>query len=263
MRKYIFVFKTTLMESLQYIMNIILGFVFFFVVLFVFMNLWQYIYSDSDALINGYSLQQMIWYVILTETIWFGTRNRTIISQVSNDIKSGAIAYVINKPYHYVLYMITRNLGEILCKFLLYLCAGLIIGYLWVGRIADFNPVYLPLIMIVFFSGTLINSFLTMSISLLSFWIEDAAPFHWLYSKIIIILGVSFPVEMFPSWAQPLIKCTPIYVITYGPARLMIRFETELFFNVLFAQIIYLAAAFLILMGLYSKGVKKINVNGG
>lgn len=128
MRKYLFVFKTTLMESLQYVMNILMGYLMFFVVLFVFLNLWQYVYSDPEQLINGYSMNQMIWYVVLTEIVWFGTRNNQVTSQISNDIKSGSIAYVINKPYHYILYMITRNLGEIVIKFFLYLGAGLLIG---------------------------------------------------------------------------------------------------------------------------------------
>lgn len=263
MRKYLFILKTTLMESLQYIMSIILGFLMFFIIIFVFMNLWQYIYSDPDRLISGYSLGQMIWYVTLTEAIWFGTRNGVITAQISDDIKSGAIAYVINKPYHYVVYMIVRNLGEIMIKFLLYLSVGLILGYIWVGGIPDFNPAYIPLILVIFIAGTLINIFLTMSISLLSFWIEDAAPFHWIYVKIILLLGIIFPVEMFPVWAQPIIKCTPIYVITYGPVRLIINFDYKLFISVLLAQIIYLITSFSILMVLYRKGVKKIYVNGG
>lgn len=263
MKKYLFIFKTTLMESLQYIMNILMSFVFFFIVLFVFMNLWQYIYSDPKQLISGYTMKQTLWYVILTETIFFGTRNNSLTHQISNDIKSGSIAYVINKPYHYILYMITRNLADIAIKFLLYLGAGVLIGYLLIGSLPGFHPAYLPLIILVFIAGTMINIFLTMGISVLSFWIEDAKPFHWIYSKIIIVLGILFPVEMFPAWAQPIIKCTPIYVVTYGPAKLVIDFDPKLFLRVIMTQGIYLAASFLLLMGIYRRGVKRINVNGG
>ncbi len=263
MRKYLFVFKTTLMESLQYIWNILLGFLMFFVVLFVFINLWQYVYSDPEQLISGYTLNQTIWYVILTEIIWFGSRNHSNTRQIINDIKSGSIAYVINKPFHYILYMITRNLGEILLKFILYFGAGLIIGYLYLGNVPDFALIHLPPVLLVFLAGTLINIFLTMSLSVLSFWIEDASPFHWIYSKIILILGILFPVEMFPAWAQPVIKYSPIYVFTYGPARLVIDFNPAMFTQVILVQSLYLAGSFLLLMGIYRRGVKKINVNGG
>ena len=62
---------------------------------------------------------------------------------------------------------------------------------------------------------------------------------------------------------RPIIKCTPIFVVTYGPARLIINFTFESFIKVFIAQIIYLIVAVLIVLTLYEKGVKKLNVNGG
>ena len=70
MKKYLFIFKSEVMSNLQYITNIIIGFIGYFVILFIFFNLWSYIYSDPNELINGYSMNQMIWYVIFTEIIW-------------------------------------------------------------------------------------------------------------------------------------------------------------------------------------------------
>lgn len=263
MRKYLFILKTSLMESLQYVTNTVLSFVTFFIVLFVFVNLWQYIYSDPGQLINGYSLDQMLWYVIITETIWFGTRNTALNHQISQDIKSGGIAYTINKPYHYLLYLVFRYLGETILKLTLYFTAGIIIGYRFIGSLPNFTIFWLLPIIPVFLAGMLINLFLQMCISVLSFWIEDAEPFHWIYTKIILVLGILFPVEMFPAWAQPIIKCTPIYVFTYGPARLIIHFDLPLFLQVILAQGIYLVISVLLLVGLYQRGVKRVNVNGG
>lgn len=263
MKKYLVIYKATFIESLQYIMSILLGFVTYFMILFVFMNLWRYIYQDSSNLIEGYSLAQMIWYVILTETIWFGTRNRTLTAQINNDIKSGTIAYGINKPYHYLWYIISKHLGEVTLKFILFLIAGIIIGYGFIGGIPGFQLYQLPVALLSLFLGILINSFLRMGISVLSFWIEDSAPFQWIYDKLLIIVGIVFPVEMFPLWVQPFIKCTPIYVITYGPAKLVIDFSPEMCIQVFFAQGIYLLISMILLFAFFRKGVKKLNVNGG
>ena len=84
--------------------------------IFIFIQVWNYIYDDPNNLINGYNKNQMIWYVLITEVLWFGTRNKTLTKQISFDIKTGNIAYNINKPYNYVLYMIARHLGEITIK---------------------------------------------------------------------------------------------------------------------------------------------------
>lgn len=263
MRKYFLVFKSTLIESLQYILSIILSFITFFMIMFVFINLWEYMYSDSGNLISGYSLQQMIWYVTFTEIIWFSGRSKTLTLQISSDIKSGAIAYGINKPYNYLFYIIARYLGEISIKFLLYLTAGLSIGFAFIGGIPGFAFYQLPFVLLSFFLGIMINCFLRMTISVLSFWFEDSQPFQWIYDKIILVIGTMFPVEMFPKALQPIIRYSPIYVVTYGPAKLMIDFGWEQLIQVLASQSIYFIVTLLLLFSFYQKGVKKINVNGG
>jgi len=121
----------------------------------------------------------------------------------------------------------------------------------------------LPFIAISMILGILINSIIRISISIISFWIEDSTPFHWVYNKLILLLGTLFPIEMFPKVLQPIIKCTPIYVVTYGPTKLIINFNMQNFINILIAQIIYLIVTIFIVIYLYEKGGKKLNVNGG
>ncbi len=263
MRKYMFIFKATLMESLQYVMNIILGFLTYFMIIFIFIHLWKYMYSDSSSLISGYSIQQMIWYVIFTEAVWFGGRHRTLTFQVSNNIKSGTIAYSINKPYHYMLYIISKYLGDIVIQITLFFGAGILIGLIFIGPIPDFRLYHLPFAIASFILGIMINAFICISICVLSFWIEDSTPFRWIYDKLIIVIGTLFPLELFPIWAQPLIKFSPIYVVNYGPAKLMVDFSFVTAAKIFLAQMIYIIITLLILFSLFRKGVKKLNVNGG
>lgn len=262
MRKYLNIFKTTLINELQHVSDIFLGFISFLIKIFIFLQLWNYLYSDSTSLIAGLSKEQMIWYVIITEMIWYGTKNRTLINQITEDIKSGSIAYTLNKPYNYVTYVIVKNFGEISIKFLLYVILAITTGFIFVGPIS-FNILNLPLIIIVFLLSFIINAVIRIIISMLSFYIEDSTPFHWLYDKLILILGTIFPIEIFPKVLQPILKFTPIYAVTYGPAKLVIDFSINSFITIIFVQIIYLIVSILILILIYLKGVKKLNVNGG
>jgi len=263
MKKYLYIYKATLIENFGYILNIIIGFIQFFVMMFIFINLWQYMYSDSSQIINGYTLEQMIWYVLIAETLWFGTRNKILTREISQDIKSGNIAYNINKPYNYVFYIISKHLSEITMKSILFSVVGIIIGIVFVGPIQGLKLINIPFMLLIVLLGILINSIIRIAISIISFWIEDSTPFHWVYDKLILVLGTLFPVEMFPAVFRPIIKCTPIFVVTYGPARLIINFTFSNFINILIAQITYLVIAILIVLILYERGVKKLNVNGG
>ena len=263
MKKYFFIYKTAVMENLQYSMNLLFGILSYLLINFVFLNLWKYLYEDSSNLIAGYTMTQMVWYVVLTEMMWFANSNGTLRRQLSQDIKSGGIAYGLNKPYNYLYFMISKHFGEITIRLGIYLTVGILTGYLFVGKIPNFKVQYLPYMAIVFLLGLVINSMIRMVISNFSFWIEDALPFHWLYDKLILVLGTIFPVEMFPKVIQPIIKCSPIYVVNYGPTKVIIDFSMGMFFNVLAAQLIYLGFTVLLLSFFFGKGVKRLNVNGG
>ena len=52
MRKYIFIMKTQIMSNLQYAIDIFLGFIGYFIMLFILFNLWQYLYSNPKELIE-------------------------------------------------------------------------------------------------------------------------------------------------------------------------------------------------------------------
>ena len=106
MKKYLNIYKTTLINELQYISSIVFGFISYITKIFIFLQLWNYLYSDSSNLISGFTKEQMIWYVIITEIIWYGTKNKTLTSGISDDIKSGSVAYTLNKPYSYIIYII-------------------------------------------------------------------------------------------------------------------------------------------------------------
>lgn len=262
-KKYYYIYKVSFMENLQYPMNSIMGFISYFLMIFLFFQLWNYIYGDASALIAGYTREQMIWYVIFTEIMWFGTRSSTLMGGMSRDIKSGTVAYTMNKPYHYPLYILSKYFGEVGFRFLLYLLMGSLVGVIMLGGIPNFKLVTILFALPVMISGLVINALIRISISLLSFWMEDSLPFQWIYDKLIIVIGIMFPVEVFPRVLQRVISVSPIYAVTYGPAKLLVDFSPEVLRKILMVQGSYLIGVTLLLVIIYGKGVKKLNVNGG
>ena len=77
MRKYVVIYRAVFIENLQYTANIAMGFITYLILSVVFLNLWGYMYDAPGELIAGYTKEQMIWYVMITEMIWFGARVRT------------------------------------------------------------------------------------------------------------------------------------------------------------------------------------------
>ena len=263
MRKYLFIFKSELMSNLQYVFDILIGFFGYFIMLFILFNLWEYMYSDPSELINGYTMSQMTWYVIITEILWMSLGGRKLCRKICNDVRGGNIAYNINKPYSYIGYSLFSHLGAIALKALIYTILGMIMGYFFLGGFPTLNIFSIVAVLITGILATVISILLITFIGLFSFIIEDANPFYWLYSKMILVIGTIFPIEYFPAVLQPIIKFSPIYVVSYGPAKLFVDFSTSVCIEILISQVIYLVISFMICHLIYNKGVKKLNVNGG
>jgi ABC-2 type transport system permease protein len=224
--------------------------------------LWKNIYGQKGNTVAGISINQMIWYLVVTELI---TLSRTEIHlQVNEDVKTGNIAYLLNKPYNYVLYCFSYFIGEIGMKLLTNGIIGLIIGFIYVGALENFSIANLPFILLSIITGCFIHFFIYITLALTSFWFEENTAFFWIYSKLIFTLGgMLMPLELFPKWLQSLSHYLPFAYVTYVPARLAVDFSFLNFYKQFSIQLVYLLFFFLLAMGLYRKGAKNLNVNGG
>lgn len=263
MKKYLFIFKSELMSSLQYVLNILVSLIGYFLIMFIFLHVWKYIYSDPKEIINGYTMNQMIWYIMITEVLWYVSAGKRYCKKIVEDVRGGNIAYNISKPYNYIIYSLSAHLGSRLTSAVLYTAFGLLLGYLLLGSFPNITILSIIPILVTGVLAIIINTLLVTFIGLLSFFIEDANPFYWLYSKLLLVLGITFPIEYFPKVIQIFLSYSPIYVVSYGPAKLFTDFSWNNFTHILIAQIIYLFISYILCLLIYKKGVKKLNVNGG
>ena len=208
-------------------------------------------------------MNQMIWYVIITEILWSILGGRKLCRKICEDVRGGNIAYNINKPYSYIGYSLASHLGTVVVKAVMYIVLGILLGFIFLGSFPNLNILSILTVILTGIFATIISTLLIIGIGLFSFFIEDANPFYWLYSKLILVIGTIFPIEYFPSVIQPILKLSPIYVVCYGPAKLFVDFSWNNFIQVFIAQIIYIAIAYSLCSLMYKKGVKNLNVNGG
>lgn len=262
MKKYLNIFKTTFNNSIQYISSIISKFIGFIIIMFVLLNLWTFLYQDPSNSINGYNLNQMLWYILLAELITFSSSSKVATDEIKETIKNGNIAYQINKPYNYICYIFTKYLAETSIITFAYTIISLTFGLIFIGRL-DTNLKTILLAIPIFIIAIIITGLIRILVSLTSFYFEDSKPFQMVLNKFILIFGILFPIEMFPKIIGNILKYTPVYSIAYGPAKLVVSFSLTLYKDVLISQIITIIFIILLINIIYKKGVKKLNVNGG
>ena len=98
----------------------------------VFVALWTTAFTVSGTgELAGYSLAQVVWYLVMTETITLsGSR---VFMEISQDVKEGNLAYTLARPLSYPLYQAASSLGNSATRLLVNLGAGALVALLGVG----------------------------------------------------------------------------------------------------------------------------------
>lgn len=262
MLKYIEVGRTNLRSAWAYVWDQLVGMIFLVVIMFVFVQLWQVTHAGSpESAFAGFSLQEIIWYLVATESIIFSLPR--IHSTLQREVKDGDLAVRLNKPYNYLLFHYSSFLGTGLLQLAMSMAVGGVTAYLLVGGF-DFRWEALPALLLVYVTTQLLHFFYSASVGLAAFWMEDVTGLYLLADRIKWILGgMLMPLELYPDTARKVAEALPFQHLIAGPARLFVKFSWEGFGQLLMAQAPWLLVFGLVCTGIYRLGVRRVDVNGG
>ena len=140
---------------------------------------------------------------------------------------------------------------------------AIVLAMVMVGPIPGFDFVTLPLALISALLGMCINFFFLMALGLTAFRLEENGAFYLIYQKLVFMLGMFIPVEFLPGWLQTIARYLPFSYVAWAPARLIVAFSWELFWEVLPVQLLWLGLSTILAMGMYRYGVAGIQAHGG
>lgn len=258
--KYIEIAKISLSNSLVYRANIISRFCFYTIFIFVFMNLWKAIYNEGG--VNGYSYVQVLWYLILTEYISF-TCTSNIYNTMNDEVKTGAIAYQISRPMHYVLFQFANSLGQLLVNAFFFGILAIALGFVFAGPLTGFCWIGIPVMVLSIILSIILNYYFMMLIGLSAFIVEENFAMFLIYQKLGFMLGMFLPVEFLPAWLQPIAKSLPFSYIYWAPAKLFVDFSYEIAFDLILRQVIWVGLVIFLVMLFYRRCERRLQVNGG
>ncbi len=259
--KYWEVGKIGFFNSFVYMMDLLARAAFIGLIIFIFVQLWKAVYSGGSGTIEGFTLAMMIWYLVMTESIV--TSPGRILEQIGEEVRSGDIAQKINKPYNYILFNYASSMGKTLLAFTTTFIFGSLITFLMVGGFS-LQLHHLPFILITVFLGLTLHFLFMALLGIFAFWLEDAHAMHFIYQKVVFILGgMLLPLEIFPSWLENISKVLPFSYIAYHPAKLWVMFRWINLWPVLIGQLIWIALIIAGITIIYNICIRRLSVNGG
>src|SRR3982074_2017786 len=120
------------MGSLIYDRDLVVRSVFMLVVLVTFVQLWTTTYNAiNEPIIAGFSLRDLVWYLVITEVIALSTPR--IAQTIDTEVRSGAVAYSLARPYSYPLFPLASFWGETLVRLPMNAAVGSIVALVAVG----------------------------------------------------------------------------------------------------------------------------------
>lgn len=258
--KYGTVFRIASRDQFVYLPAFVMRNIFFVVIMFIFFSLWRAVYSGATV-VAGFTMVQTLWYLTFTETIELSQTR--IFGPISGEVKDGTIAYQLTRPYSYILYWISRGMGENLVKAVPLMIEGFLLALIMVGPLPGYFRA-LPLGVLTLVLGILLGTTLQACIGLLAFWFEEVLPFWWIIQKLVFVIGGMFiPIDFYPDWIQGFAKYTPFAFAAYWPATTFVDFGMDRVATTIAGQLVYITIFSCCASLLFRAAVRKLHAQGG
>ena len=260
-KKYWAIFQMTMLNSLAYPGELIGRSLMIVPFMWIFYQLWNVTFQAAGMdTINGMTLYSTMWYLMMAETIELS--RPALARTISDTVKDGSIAYILNKPYSFLMYHFSNSMGETVFRALMNALLGSAVVWWLVGPPP--GPTGWLFALIAVFGTWILNFCITCLIGLSAFLVEDVSPFMWIYQKFIFILGgFLIPLNFYPEWLQAIAKVLPFSAMIYGPSMLFVQPSLELLATVLLMQSVWIIATGAALIFSFRRGMAFLTVNGG
>ncbi|HYN88813.1 MAG TPA: ABC-2 family transporter protein, partial [Ardenticatenaceae bacterium] len=213
--KYWAIFKTQIINSFAYAGDLAARSLSIVLFLWIFVHLWRATYrAVGEDTIAGLTLPQTLWYLMLAETIVLSKPR--LSTAIAEAVKDGSVAYLLNKPYNFLLYQASVGLGDSVLRLLFNALAGGALIWLLAGPPPDARG--WPLVLVAMVGAWLIDFCIAAIIGLAAFVTEEVSAFEWIYSKILFLLGgLLIPLDFYPGWLRTIAQSLPFAYTIYGP----------------------------------------------
>ena len=224
--------------------------------------LYHYIFKINGGMINGVDYKTTMWSMFIYFCIMI-LNIRRLDTLIMEEVKSGNVEMFMNKPTSYLGISFYKVIGKGLFSFLVISLIGTLMMILFVGVPSLDLKFFIPTLIITFLLGQILGLLMYGSIGLLSFFIQDVKPIHWIVDKAVMILGGSYlPISMFPKVMKILAFASPFGAVNFASSTVYAVWKDEAFMKI-GMQVIWIVIFTVIIWFLYNKSKQKMVINGG
>lgn len=259
MQKYTFVFSLSFWQALKNTKALLGLSIFLIACIVIFSHIWKIIAAANE--VSFLSGSQLLWYIAFNE--WVLVSLPDIHEEMGLDLKTGKLAYLLPRPISYLGSTFAGALGTLFAN--LFVLGLVTFTFTWsLTGTLPFSPFCLLITILLGAGAGAIAILFQMIIGLSAFWMGEADPLYWIYEKLLFLFGgLLLPLAAYPGWLQKIANFTPFPAILGERSALALSFSSFHLFSLLLSFIGWAAIGCGVLIFLYRKGLRILNIEGG
>jgi ABC-2 type transport system permease protein len=273
LRKYINIFRVSLIERMAYRGDFLLGTVLRFFPMITTILLWQAVYagattadSDGEKQISGYTVREMIAYLLLVHISRMFSSMPGLSGTIAQSIRDGTMKKYLLQPLDMIGYLVSYRAAHktayIATSALPYAglfiaCAGYFDGFPGPATLA---PYALSLIL-----AFVVGFFFECAMGMIGFWFLEVTSLLWVVNTLnFFVSGQMFPLDLLPHGWALLLKSLPFQYLAYFPAAIFLgKVQGAALWQGMLAEAAWGVALILLTRWLYGRGLRHYSAFGG
>jgi ABC-2 type transport system permease protein len=267
MKAHLICVKNTFLSNSIYRFNVFFRTISVLVSIYIQIAIWKALYANTTGAVEtnygNISLNDMVTYVIMSAVINIITNN-SIIPLMDSKIKSGEIAFDINRPFSFFGYLLSITAGNNLFRF--------IFEFLFIVLI--FLPFYsvsfpgFPFFLLFLFSlvlGMMIRFIMAFTLGVLGFWYLRIWHMARVLSVSIGFFSGSFvPIWFFPPVIDSISNFLPFRYIYFLPLSIYLEKINPLAACLsVCMQLLWIGILSMAALLVWQRGIRKLVIQGG
>ena len=267
LKKYLRIFRVSLVERLAYRADFLLGTVLRFLPMVTSVLLWSAVYRGSGRdTIEGYTCREVIAYLLLVHVSRMFSSMPGLAAGIARDIRDGTVKRYLVQPLdlqaHLLAYRAAHKFAYILTSALPY--AGL---FFFMSSYFDWpaEPWIWAAWLTSLLLGFLMGFLMEFALGLLGFWFLEISSFLYLINTVSFFLsGHLMPLDLFGGRMAMVLKELPFQYLAYFPASVILGRETpETVIKGLLVELGWCLAFFIAGRVALRMGLKRFSAFGG
>ncbi len=273
-RKYVNIYRVSLIERMAYRGDFLLGSVLRFLPLVTALLLWEAAYkgksraSGTTANFNGYIYDEMVAYLLLVHISRMFSSMPGLAGGIARDIREGTLKKYLIQPLDLIGYLLSYRTAHktayIVTSFLPYAILFFICrGYFYHVHLPDAPQAAAYILSLLL--GFLVGFFFEACIGMIGFWFLEIGSFLYVVQTVVFFVsGQLFPLDLLsPFWAG-LFKALPFQYMAYFPAAVFLgKVQGFELVRGLLIEAAWAVTLIVLARLLYARGLRRYSAYGG